>query len=320
MSNSKYVEYTRLSPNCSERTAPITKITIHHMAVVNGTLEGVGARFADRNSYASANYGIDSNGKVALYVPEDKRAWTSSNAENDNSAVTIEVANSAAGPDWPVSGKAYAKLIDLCVDICQRNGIKELVYNGTKYGTLTRHNMFTSTACPGPYLQARFPEIAEMVNRRLYADLEPTPTTGTLWRVQVGAYKVLANAIRTRDELKAKGYQTYLVQSGDLYKVQCGAFSVRSNAEALAAKLKAAGYSTYITTQAGKAADTTPKIVEGAKVKIKDRAKDYNGKSLASFVYDRVHTVAELDGDRAVLTYNGTVVCAMAVSNLIAVG
>ena len=207
MSNSKYVEYTRLSPNCSERTAPITKITIHHMAVVNGTLEGVGARFADRNSCASANYGIDSNGKVALYVPEDKRAWTSSNSENDNTAVTIEVANSAAGPDWPVSGKAYAKLIDLCVDICQRNGIKELVYNGTKYGTLTRHNMFTSTACPGPYLQARFPEIAEMVNRRLYADLEPTPTTGTLWRVQVGAYKVLANAIRTRDELKAKGQE-----------------------------------------------------------------------------------------------------------------
>lgn len=318
MSNSKYVEYTRLSPNCSPRTAPISKITIHHMAVVNGTLEGVGARFADPDSYASANYGIDSDGKVALYVPEEKRAWTSSNSENDNMAVTIEVANSAAGPDWPVSAKAYAKLIDLCVDICRRNGIKQLIYNGTKYGTLTRHNMFTATACPGPYLQARFPEIAEAVNRRLYADLEPeTPAPATLWRVQVGAYKVQQNALKVKAELEKKGYKTYFVKVGDLYKVQCGAFSQKANAEALAAKLKADGFSTYITTQAGIPVDAAPKIVVGSKVRIKDGAKDYNGQSLASFVYDRVYKVIEIDGKRAVLTYSGTVVCAMSTDNLI---
>lgn len=147
MSNSKYVEYTRLSPNCSERTAPISKITIHHMAVVNGTLEGVGARFADPDSYASANYGIDSDGRVALYCDESMRSWCSSSSSNDNVSITIECANSAGSPDWPISDKCYAKLIDLCVDICERNGIEKLVYTGDKTGNLTRHNMFTATAC-----------------------------------------------------------------------------------------------------------------------------------------------------------------------------
>ena len=318
MSNSKYVEYTRLSPNCSERTAPISKITIHHMAVVNGTLEGVGARFADPNSYASANYGIDSDGRVALYVDESKRSWCSSSSQNDNVSITIECANSAAYPDWPISDKCYNKLIDLCVDICERNGIQALNYTGDTKGNLTRHNMFTQTVCPGPYLQARFPEIAEAVNRRLYADLEPeTPAPATLWRVQVGAYKVQQNALKVKTELEKKGYKTYFVKVGDLYKVQCGAFSQKANAEALAAKLKADGFSTYITTQAGTAVDATPQIVVGSKVRIKDGAKDYNGQSLASFVYDRTYKVIEIDGKRAVLTYSGTVVCAMSTDNLI---
>ena len=80
--------------------------------------------FADSNRQASSNYGIDSDGRVGLYVSESNRAWTSGNAENDNQAVTIEVSNCETGGDWAVSDKAYTKLIDLCVDICQRNGIE----------------------------------------------------------------------------------------------------------------------------------------------------------------------------------------------------
>lgn len=317
MSNSKYVEYTRLSPNCSERTAPITKITIHHMAVVNGSLEGVGARFADPNSYASANYGIDSDGRVGMYVPEDKRAWTSSNSENDNMAVTIEVANSAAGPDWPVSAKAYAKLIDLCVDICRRNGIQALNYTGDTKGNLTRHNMFTQTVCPGPYLQARFPQIAEEVNKRLGKPAAPEPTT--LYRVQLGAFAVKENAERLLDQAKAIASDAFIVQVDGLYKVQVGAFGVKSNAEKLAEKLKSQGYQTYITTASGKVSPVTATIDEGDTVRLKEDAKDYDGHSLAGFVYKRNHVVKQIDGDRAVLTYGGDIVCAAKVSDLILV-
>jgi LysM repeat protein len=110
-----------------------------------------------------------------MYVEEKDRAWTSSNADNDHQAVTIEVANDKIGGDWHVSDKALASLIDLCVDICKRNGIKKLNYTGDKNGNLTRHNMFAATACPGPYLQSKFPYIANEVNKRLTAKPEPKP-------------------------------------------------------------------------------------------------------------------------------------------------
>lgn len=321
MSNSKYVEYTKLSPNCSERTAKISKITIHHMAVVNGTLEGVGNTFANPKNYASANYGIDSDGRVAMYVPEDKRAWTSSNSENDNMAVTIEVANSAAGPNWPVSDKAYAKLIDLCVDICQRNNIKKLIYTGDKTGNLTRHNMFSATACPGPYLQSKFPDIVEKVNVRLIGKQEEaTVESVTLYRVQLGAFSKKENAERLLAQAKEVAADAFMTEYEGLYRVQVGAFKNMVNAEALAKKLKAAGYAVYITTAKGKqVVSKTETIAVGDTVKLVDGAKDYDGHGLADFVYKRNYTVKQIDGDRAVITYGGVVVAAMKLSNLILV-
>lgn len=317
MSNSKYVTYTRLSPNCSPRTAPISKITIHHMAVVNGSLEGVGARFADPNSYASANYGIDSDGHVALYVDESKRSWCSSSSSNDNVSITIECANSAGNPDWPISDKCYAKLIDLCVDICERNGIEKLVYTGDKTGNLTMHCFFSQTVCPGPYLKARFPQIAEEVNKRLGKPSAPEPTT--LYRVQLGAFAARENGERLLNQVRAIASDAFMVQVDGLYKVQVGAFGVKANAEKLAEKLRSQGYQTYITTASGKVSPVTTTIDDGDTVRLKEDAKDYDGHSLAGFVYKRNHVVKQLDGDRAVLTYGGEIVCAAKVSDLILV-
>jgi hypothetical protein len=176
MSNSKYVEYTKISPNkTSPRKEPIKKITIHHMAG-NLSVETCGNVFQNRE--ASSNYGIDSNGRVGMYVEEKDRSWASSSRENDHQAVTIEVANDG-GPDtdWHVSDKAIAKLIDLCTDICQRNGIKKLNYTDDTNGNLTRHNMFAATTCPGPYLQSKFPYIAAEVNKRLGVEANTKPDT-----------------------------------------------------------------------------------------------------------------------------------------------
>jgi len=167
MTNSPLVTFTLLSPNSSNpRNKPITKITIHHMAG-NLSVEQCGELFAPPGRQASSNYGIGSDGRVAMYVEEKNRAWTSSSSANDNQAVTIEVANNSGAPVWSVSDKALAALIDLCTDICKRNGIAELVFDGTPNGSLTHHRMFASTSCPGPYLLSKFPHIAEEVNKRL---------------------------------------------------------------------------------------------------------------------------------------------------------
>ena len=176
MSNSPLVQYTRLSPNCNKpRNKPITKITIHHTAGVL-SVETLGNIFAPSSRQASSNYGIGSDGRIGMYVEECNRAWTSSNATNDNQAITIEVSNSANGGNWPVSDHVLSRLIELCVDICKRNGIKELNYTGDKNGNLTRHNMFASTTCPGPYLQSKFPYIASEVNKRLSTPIEKPKT------------------------------------------------------------------------------------------------------------------------------------------------
>lgn len=166
--NSSLTEYVHLSPNADfPRKEAITTITIHHMADDIG-LERLGEVFGNRDRKASSNYAIDTNGRVALYVEESNRPWTSSSRENDHHAVTIEVANDEIGGDWHVSDASYDALVELCADICRRNGISKLVYTGDPTGNLTTHKMFNEkTECPGPYLESRMPDIAQAVNEQL---------------------------------------------------------------------------------------------------------------------------------------------------------
>ena len=166
MSNSKLVTYTELSPHCNKpRCNKIRKITIHH-AAGNITLQGFSSTFCGTRE-VSANYGIDSQGRVGMYVEECNRAWTSSSADNDHQAITIEVANDGGAPNWHVSDAALEAAINLCVDICKRNGIAKLNFTGDKNGNLTMHKYFAATGCPGPYLESKFPYIADEVNKRL---------------------------------------------------------------------------------------------------------------------------------------------------------
>lgn len=184
MSNSPLVTYTKLSPNHSgRRNHVIDTISIHCMAG-NASVETCGALFADPSRKASSNYGIGSDGRIALYVDEANRSWCTSSASNDHRAITIEVANNGGAPDWPVSDKAYAALLDLLTDICQRNGIKKLLWKGDKSligqvdkQNMTVHRWFAAKACPGDYLYNRHGEIAAEVNRRLEGEEEPMDIT-----------------------------------------------------------------------------------------------------------------------------------------------
>lgn len=174
MSNSQLVEYKRISPNSSNpRNHKIDTLTIHHMAGIF-SLETVGDIFASGGRGSSANYAIDKDGRVGMYVEEKNRAWTSSSRSNDHRAVTIEVSNDMIGGDWHVSDKALAKTIELCIDICKRNDIKKLNFTGDTKGNLTMHKWFANTACPGKYLGSKFPYIAEEVNKELSKSIVAT--------------------------------------------------------------------------------------------------------------------------------------------------
>lgn len=172
MSNSKLADYTCISPHSNPRGCKIDTITIHH-AAGRSSVEGLGATFKTRQ--ASANYGIGTDGRVGLYVPEDRRAWTSSSPANDHRAVTIEVANDSGAPGWHVSDHVLDVLVDLVADICRRNEIERLIWNPdsaarhTHAGgaNMTVHSDFVPTLCPGPYLMEKMPEIARRVNNKI---------------------------------------------------------------------------------------------------------------------------------------------------------
>lgn len=261
MSNSPLVSYTKISPNkSSPRNHKIDTVTIH-CVVGQCSVETLGNVFAPTSRQASSNYGVGVDGRIGMYVEEKDRSWCSSNAANDNRAITIEVASDTKEP-YAVNAKAYAALIDLLVDICKRNGIKELVWSTNKADrvnhkngcNMTVHRDYANKSCPGTYLYERHAQIASEVNKRLGStNIKPAPEkpSVSLYRVQTGAFKVKANADAMLTKVKAKGFDTYMVKVGDLYKIQVGAFKVKASAEAMMKKLQAAGFSAFITTEEG---------------------------------------------------------------------
>ena len=191
----------------------VCKITPHHMA---GKLTGTQCAklFQAKGRGASANYCIGYKGDIVCAVDEENRAWTSANRTNDYQAITIEVANDQIGGNWHISDAAWNSLVNLCVDICRRYNFK-LNNTGNKNGSLTRHNMFAKTTCPGPYLQSRFQELADVVNAKLAP--APAPKSAAKKSNEEVAREVLAgkwgNGADRKNRLTAAGYDYNAVQN-----------------------------------------------------------------------------------------------------------
>ena len=179
MSNSSLVSYTKLSPNHSgQRTHSIDRIT-PHCVVGQCSVETLGNIFLPTSKQASCNYGIGVDGRVGMYVEEKNRSWCSSSAANDQRAVTIECASDATEP-YAFKDVVYQRLIELCTDICRRNGKTKLLWLGDKTKTLgytpapdemvlTVHRWFANKSCPGNWMYARMSDLAEKVTAQLSA-------------------------------------------------------------------------------------------------------------------------------------------------------
>lgn len=265
MSNSPLVCYTKLSPNHSgQRTHGIDRIS-PHCVVGQLSAETICACFpAGRN--ASCNYGIGTDGRISLCVEEKNRSWCTSSNANDQRAVTIECASDKTKP-YAMNSKVYSALIELCVDICKRNGKSKLLWFGDKNKTLayepkademiiTVHRWFANKSCPGDWLYNRLGDLAEKVTARL--NDSTASGSDVLYRVQVGAFTKKENADRQLEKVKAAGFETYMVKAGSYYKIQVGAYSKKANADAVLAKVKAAGFDSFITTEKGEAVSSSP--------------------------------------------------------------
>ena len=125
------------------------------------------------------------DGRVALYVDEGNRSWCSSSGANDQKAVTIECASDTKEP-YAFKDAVYASLIELCADICRRNGKTKLLWIPEKDKALayepkademllTVHRWFAATACPGKWMMGKMAELAEKVTGMLGGQTDPKP-------------------------------------------------------------------------------------------------------------------------------------------------
>lgn len=282
MSNSKLISYTKISPHrTSPRNHKIDTITIH-CVVGQCAVEPLGELFQTKE--ASSNYGIGYDGRIAMYVEEKDRSWCSSNASNDNRAITIECASDAYEP-YAINDKVYKSLIALCVDICKRNGIKELKWKADKslIGQVDKQNMTVHRwfnaykSCPGEYIYSRLGKIAAEVNAQLGVNTTTKNTETTKKKTNAEIAKEVirgdwGNGIERKQKLTAAGYNYEAVQK---------------EVDKLLGKT-----TTSVTT----------KISKGDRVQIKKGATWYGGtKTLASWLYEKIWIVDEVVGNRAVL-------------------
>lgn len=223
MSNSPLVTYTNLTKHYSTRKSPIDAVIVH--CVVGQWTAKTGCDyFATTTRECSANYVVGKDGSIGLSVEEKNRAWTSggsytvngiTGAAWDHRAVTIEVASDTAEP-YAITDAAYEATIKLLADICQRNGIKKLLWKNDKslVGDITKqnialHSWFANKSCPGTYIINKLPDMVLAVNQLLGA--EPA----VLYRVQVGAYKLKTNAEKQLAAVKAAGFTDAFITTAE---------------------------------------------------------------------------------------------------------
>lgn len=183
MSNSPLVTVTRISPNQSgARNHAIDRIT-PHCVVGQCSAAALGEWFARPSTQASSNYGIGKDGEIGLYVDEGCRSWCSSSNANDQRAVTIECASDSYAP-YAFNDAVYNRLVELCADICRRNGKTKLLWIADRDTALvyepaddemvlTVHRWFANKSCPGDWLYARMGQLAESVTAALTPEPEP---------------------------------------------------------------------------------------------------------------------------------------------------
>lgn len=166
---------------------PIQRVIVHHWAGVRGGDN----RLTDPNQEVSANYILYSDGTLVGQVPEEFRAWTSGSPAADNNAITVETQNISVGGDWPVSEESIQKLTELIADVANRYG-----WGGVGDANVVGHRDVYATACPGPMLYGRLPDIRVNANAMVAGGNVPAPAPGPAPEGDVSA---LADAVMRGD-------------------------------------------------------------------------------------------------------------------------
>lgn len=192
-----------------------TSVTFHHNA---GRLSHEGVLSVWQKRPASAHFDIDGTGSVCQFVKVNEYAWAVGDMVGNQRTISIEMANSATGGQWPVSPttwKAGARLAGWL--FAKVIGVRPSKAN------VFYHHHWSSTSCAGPYMDSVYDQLlAEVIKAYEYfssASRPPAPPrppvvrkSNTQIAAEVWAGKWGSGPDRAR-RLKAAGYDPATIQT-----------------------------------------------------------------------------------------------------------
>lgn len=255
------------------------------------------AYMKSNDNEVSFHYAIDDK-QIVQGISEDRNAWHAGDrakGDGNRKGIGIEICYSlSGGTKFVAAEKLTAKFI--------AEGLKE---KGWGIDRVKKHQDFDNKYCPHRTLDMGWQRFLNMIKAELEA--LNAPAEDVLFRVQVGAYKVIANAERQLTKIKAAGFDGFITQVNGYYKIQVGAYKVKANAQNMLDRIKKAGFSAFITTNSGEAVSAakpaTDTFAVGDKVKLKNEAVVYGTSNrFADFVYGATLYVREVSGSRVVIS------------------
>lgn len=246
-----------LKPNrkLSSGTGKVEYITIHNTDDIN---EAAGTN--DAEQYARATFNGAMGGVTVHYYIDETDCWHILNdnevgyhaadgyyGPGNNTSLAIEIIMDGSGDSSDTGAEARgARLAAILLD-----------KNGLGIDRLTTHNRwYPRKYCP-IYILPHWSEFRKKVEKYL-AEIKGTEkeedekspeTAGSLYRVQVGAFRVREYAESYIKTLADAGFQdAFIVEADGLFRVQVGAFRVREYAEGYITQLKKAGFDAFLVT------------------------------------------------------------------------
>ena len=274
-----------------EKRTKTTAIAVHYIGNPGTSAEANRNYFQNNICDVSANYIIGLNGEIICCIPPDEVAWCTCQANAYSPSIECCHPDSTG----KFNSKTYNSLVELCAYLCKMYKLDE--------NDLIRHYDVTGKVCPKGFVP----------KSRGGSD----DNSNTAWKKFKADVKAKLGGTAVSKPAASK--ELYRVRkSWSDAKSQIGAFSSLDNAK----KACKTGYSVFdnsgkVVYYISKATDNTIKV--GSRVKVRSSAKDYNGNSLAAFVYKSIYTVMEISGNRAVIGVNGAVTAAVNINNLMKV-
>lgn len=274
--NQNLVSEAKYSIKCPYEMTP--EFIVVHNTANDASASNEIAYMIRNDEEVSFHFAVDDK-EVWQGIPLNRNAWHAgdgANGKGNRKGISIEICYSKSGGDIFTAAENHAAKF-----------IAYLLYErGWGIEKVTKHKDYSGKNCPHRTIKRGWNRFLEMVQEQL--DELKNANTGIIYRVQVGAFANKANAEKMLAKVKAVGFDAVIVET-----------KTDTKPEAVVPEPK-----------------PIPEVKVGSEVKVKAGAKTYTGGKLASFVYSRVHVVKELDGDRAVITYKGTIVCAIHKDNL----